>query len=327
MNKRWRVVLIPVAVGVVGFLSWFGYQRLHAGPRDRFIEQISTMRAASATYEEGLARARQLDRRLQATAETALARDPDRVRHHFRVALAALASEAGLIDVSVSDARPAALANPASKARIERPLGPKLADQRDAAVVRGQLRGSGGLDACLTAIAAAQAQPWIHRVEGYSIRPEGAGRERFEFRLDVATLFFSDLGPAGDQTPVVFSPDPGALAALSSIAQANPFLAPPPPAVVVSKPAPAPRQAPPPKPPGPAPDSLWRLVGVVRTDVGMEAWLTHTRTSERRVLASGDELLDLRFVAGDGESAIFEREGRRFALRTGQTLAQRRPAG
>ena len=327
MSNRWRVLLVPAVIGVVGLVGWLGYQRFHAGPRDRLIEQISTMRAASATYEDGLARARQLDRRLKAMADTALAREPDRVRHHFRVALAALAAEAGLNEVSVSDARPTALANPASKARIERPLGPKLADQRDAAVVRGQLRGSGGLDACLTALAAAQSQPWIHRVEGYSIRPEGAGRERFEFRLDVATLFFPDLGPLGDQTPSLSPAEPGALAALSSIAQANPFLAPPPRSVVVSKPAPAPRQTPPPKPPGPAPDSLWRLVGVVRTDVGVEAWLTHTRTSERRVLASGDALLDLRFVAGDGESAIFEREGRRFALRTGQTLAQRRPAG
>ncbi|MEL7473485.1 MAG: hypothetical protein AAGK04_09225 [Planctomycetota bacterium] len=318
-----RGVLIGAGVILVALVAWWGVGAAYLQPRAALEERLDEARANVVAFEDRLQGRARLDRRLAAIAARTLARSGDRASHHLRTSLTELARACGLRDVVVSDGRPKAMPNPAGQVRprLRRPIGPLLNEQRDAMLMRGQVRGEGDLRSCLDALARVQAQPWIHAVEGFGLKPKGDGRELFDIRIDVATLLLPDAGPAGDASPELVPVSEEAAARVAAIVATSPFVVPP--IVVVADPVvPAPVAAPP-APATPRQDARWRLVGVVSTARGAEAWLSRTDADRDRVVPAGGRILEFRFVEGSGERAIFEREGVRFVLSTGQTLDQR----
>ena len=71
----------------------------------------------------------------------------------------------------------------------------RLRKQTDFYVVRGRVQGTGTLESALLALATLEAQDWVHRVEGLSIRPVGAERALVELKADFAIAMAPDLAP------------------------------------------------------------------------------------------------------------------------------------
>lgn len=317
-----RGIIVVVVVGVAALLLAWGLARgVYFGPRDAMLARLEAARAASAQFEARLSERARDGRALEAIAATSLGTEVDLVRHHLRTSLASIAMAQGLVDVVVSDGSPDAAPNPAGTARIQGALGQALRRQVDAGVLRGQVRGTGSFEACLRTLAQVQAQAWVHRVEGFGLKPADKARKTFELRIDLATLMLEGAPPIGEGGPAIADIPSERSGVIGSLASANPFVAPPPPpAPVVVERAPP---APPPAAPPPPPFREWRLVGVVQAGDGVEAWLARDRGGERVVLAPGGSILGLRLLRAEGERAFFVDGEAVVTLRTGQTLADR----
>jgi hypothetical protein len=186
--------------------------------------------------------------------------------------------------------------------------------------------GVGTLPQVLRTMAMVKAQPWTHRVESFSIRPEGKERERFSMKLNVATIFLPpDLAPKGELKDVpVTALAEGAEKAWSRFVGKNVFREPP---AAPQAPAPPAVAAAPPAPAAPARPAFedWKLTGVVQSRLGIEAFLVNVKTNQRLSLPTGATVSEAKFVAGEGERAVFEIGGETFEISNGQTLEQRRP--
>ncbi len=232
----------------------------------------------------------------------------------------------------VQTGQPRAHASPLRNAKgVQSALKRALGKQKepDFQVVEGMLRGTGTLDQVLRALAAVQAQAWVHRVDDFSIKPKDKPREQFEFMVSVSTMIAPNLVTT-DKEPTVVPPPPMMESMWSAVAGKNMFREPPPPAPPPAPPptvvAQTPAQTPPPAPPPAPPYNDWRLVGLVKTARGIEAWVLNTKTNERAVLSPGGKVLDLTFVDGSGERAVFDLGGQKFAFVNGQVLGVRTPA-
>jgi hypothetical protein len=166
--------------------------------------------------------------------------------------------------------------------------------------------------------ATVRTQPWVHRVESFSLKPEGKERDRFTLSVGVATLIMPDLLVAGFTPPPVATLSESEALALGLIVAKNVFKQPPPDQAVAQRPP-----GPPPGPPSPYLD--WKLTGVVEAGSRVEAWMHNTRSNERLTLGVGATVADAKLLAAGGERAVFEIAGKRFEVFNGQTLEQRRP--
>lgn len=307
--------------------GWYGYQTVYAGPRAELEAELRKHLASVATYEDALAKARSVRTELKAFATGTLGGSAEQVEHRFRTDLNALAMERGLKGIQVSNGKPEAMKSPVGRSKLKGSVRRAMKDQTDFYVMHGEVKGVGTLEQALGTLAALQSQPWIHRVEGFTLEPDDKGRERFKLRAAVATVFFTDkaLAPQVVKAPERVAPDAGSLALVSSIVERNVFKEPPPVVVAqapVQPPQPAVQNVPPPPPPPPYPE--WRVTGVVSGRVGVEAFLVNVKTGQRLTLDVGAAVADARFIGGDGEHALFEIGGQKFEVRTGQTLEQRR---
>ncbi len=327
MKKKTIIISALAAVGVVwGGWSLTGAFYLHEHEAMKkeaadLTRRIKGFKAAS----EGL----RADRKaLRGLGSTMLGRDADIVEHRLRTLLSALAEREGLGEVVVSHGRPAPVENPARRrgSGVNRTLRRVLSSQNDFNVIHARLQGVGTFEQTLRALAAVRGQPWIHRVEGFTISPRGKDRKVFALKVDLSTLFAPDLVKPDDPVPVLQSPDPGASKRVASLVERDPFHLAPPPAE--PQPVPPPVAVVPASPP-PPPYAKWRVTGVVESlhEDGrvVEVMLARTDTGEMKTLRRGESLLGATLDDASGELVYFVLDGRRVMVRTGQTLAQARP--
>lgn len=327
MNLR-RYAIVAVGVAAVLGAGWGGYRQFYASERDELLTKLAGYRAAVENYEAALKQGRTVRARLKEFAAGTLAGTDEQVEHRFRTDLNALAAHSGLKGIQVGNGRPEAIKSPVGESKMRGGLKALFRKQIDFYVMHGEVKGVGTLEQTLRTLAAVQSQPWIHRVESFSLKPDDKGRDRFELRLGVATVFFTDpeLAPERVASPAHVEPDGRAQELVAAILDKNVFKEPPPVVLAQTTPPPPPPQqvvnVPP--PPAPPPYSDWKLTGIVHGRVGLEAFMVNLKTGQRLTLDVGAAVADARFVAGTGERAVFEIAGQKFEIRNGQTLEQRR---
>ncbi len=325
MNKPRRALIW--GVGGAGGILAFGLfvQVAILGPVSEKREQIARARSVARQLGEQVEAMSGARDRLRSVGATMLAGDRDLLEHRLRAGLSELATEAGLAEVVVTSTPPRGVENPAARVRMTggfAQLRQRLRARPDFYVVRGRVQGVGSLEAALRALAALEAQAWVHRVEGVTMRPSGQGRERVEFKADYAVAMAPDLAPqeATAETPELAPIDEETGAAIAALGQRGLFRVPPrapePAPVVVKAPEPAPKPAPPPY-------QDWRLAGVMGGSRS-EAVLVHTGNGRSRVLGAGDSVLGAVFEEGEGERAVFRIGDARYEVFLGKSLADRR---
>jgi hypothetical protein len=319
----WKTMLGAVLVLILGTAA---YKVGYASPRDARVKKLQAAKSDNASYEAWLARRTQVNKGLESVAATTLGASSDEVEARFRSGLNSIAAACGLANIAVNSTKPEPVFNPGGKTRglSETGLKSALAKQVDFSVMRGDVSGVGSLPQVLRAIAAVKAQPWAHRIESFSIRPEGKERERFSLKLNVATIILPPaLAPKTESKDVpVLALAEGAESAWARFVAKNIFREPPPapatpqPAVAAAPAAPAPAR--------PAFED-WKLTGVVQSRLGIEAFLVNVKTNQHLSLPTGSAVSEAKFVEGEGERAVFEIGGEKFEISNGQTLEQRRP--
>ncbi len=316
--------------GVAG-LGYWAFNAMYAAPRRDLLEQISLTRANIRSLEKTLDGEFELREKAKEIKATTLGDKQDTVQHRFRTGLSRIGEQEGLQRVVVDHGQPLPQASPLLSTKgVPSSLKQSLRKTADFRTIRGSLKGTGTLEQVLRVISVAQAQPWLHRVDGFSIKPVGNARDKFELRLDVATLFVPDLPGDEGPEPQIVLPPPQAEPLWRQVAAKNVFKAP----TVNGKPAPRPvevaaaPQAPQPSSPPPqvfAPYDDWKLTGVVVSGRGAEAFFMNLRTGAKLTVEQGGQVLDAVFVDGQGDTAVLEIGGKRFEVSNGQTLAHRRP--
>lgn len=330
MSRRGLILTVVGSVALAAggwFLTDLFYLRQHSEIQktaDRLTRETEAFKAASEGSRESRVALREF-------AGTMLGAEQVLVEHRLRDLLSALAQNEGLKEVVVSHGKPRVADNPAQGrgSGVNRALRRALSKQRDFAVVQARVQGLGSLEQVLRTLAAIRGQPWIHRVEGFTITPKGRELLNYELKADLATLYAPDLVSADAEPPVLHSPDASSLSRIMAMVERDPFrLATP---VVVAPPSPPTRPPPPTDAPPPRlPYDKWRVTGVLEKlgpgGATVQVMLARVDTGELRTLKAGDELLGVTLESASGESALFVLDGRRVVVRTGQTLAQAEPA-
>ncbi len=304
-----------------------GYVYLYAGPRATLDKQLTSQRAINLQYETGVKERRRVSEALKGLAATTLGAKEDQVVARFRSMLNEIAEGAGMRGVQINTRKGVEMVNPAGSSRLTTPSGLRTAlrKQKDFTVVEGDLDCEGTLEQALRVTAIVQAQPWVHRVSSFSIKPVGKDRNRFALKLGIATILMpAELAPKESaEPPKIESLSEAARLSWEGIVSKNMFKEPAPVAVAA---APPPPSNPGPPPPSAPPYNDWRLTGIVESRLGLEAMLVNIKSQERMSLPVGGAVAEATFIAGAGERAVFEIAGQQFEIVTGQTLEQRRPA-
>jgi hypothetical protein len=324
----------PLLVGLLlaAGVGYWGYSSLYAAPRNDLLQQINASKGAIAKYKDALKGEFDVHKRAKQIALTTLGGKVDTVEHRFRTGLSRIGEGEGLSGVVVDDGEPMDHTSPLLPSKgVATALKQALRKKPDFQTIRGTLKGTGSLEQVLRAVAVAQAQSWLHRVDGFSIKPAGGSGDKFELRMDVATLLVPDLLAGENPEPQIVQPPSEADVMLRAVAMKNVFKAPPaqpspegPREVqVAAAPAEGPAHTPPPQ--VFAPYDEWKLTGVVIGGRGAEAFFTNLRTNAKLTVEQGGAVLDAVFVHGEGEKAVMEIGGQRFEVSNGQTLAARKP--
>ncbi|HYE60487.1 MAG TPA: hypothetical protein VD997_00700 [Phycisphaerales bacterium] len=326
-----RIQLLVGAALMAGIGYW-GFHSIYAAPRRDLQEQIDQTSANIDTMKRTLRAQVELHDRAKALRTATLGGKQDQVEHRFRTGLSRLGEQEGLTKVVVDHGQPQSTTSPLLSTKgIPTPLKQNIRKQPDFQTIRGTLKGIGTLEEVCKVVATAQSQSWLHRVDGFSIKPVGGERNQFELKLDVATLYLPDL-PGGDgPEPVIVQPPAVNEPLWRAVASKNVFKAPPAPApgvepvrpVEVAQAPATPQPAPPPQVFAPYDD--WKLTGVIISGERSEALFFNTRTLAKLTVEEGAQILDAVFVEGLGEKAVIEIAGKRFEVSNGQTLAARKP--
>lgn len=315
-----------VCVVVVGAVA---AQVLVLSPLKRVNGEIASATASVEGLERQLADSDRVMRALRERGATTLGATVDEASHQFRTRLSGLAEASQMSKIVVDQKSGEATLNPLTNAKgVPQSLmtvRTKLRKEADFTLLRGTLRAQGTLEHALGLMAAVQSQGWVHRVEGFSLRPVGKERQQVELTLDVTALFVPDLIAKGYEQPAIDPVMAGRDELAQRVASRDPFRyaeKPEPAAVVATAP-------PPPEVPGPAPIPPpayheWRIAGVMLGSAGGEAIVVNTRTGESRTLAIGETVLNAKLVECQSDAAIFEIDQGRFVVTSGATLADRR---
>lgn len=315
-------------IAVLTIIAWYGYTTVYANPRDKLRESLSTELAAARSLQEVLKGEKEVRARIKAMGPTFLGDKFDVLSARFRDGLTRLASGAGLSDVVVEHGQPQGVSSPLLKAKgVPTTLRRALNKSPDFEAVHGSLQGTGTLEQAYAALAAAQCQPWIHRVEGFDLQPVGKERDRFKVRINVATVlappWASSAEGAADLAVSPTTPEASRLA--GELSQRNVFRRPPPEQADQIRVA---RGGDPALPPVAfVPYEDWRLTGVVRGKDGPEAMFINTKTNAKVSVLKGARLLDATLIDAADERVLIDINGVRFELTSGQTLASRKPIG
>lgn len=315
MTRRRLIVVSGVAVALVAAFA-FAARAVYFVPAAKKAETLREGRGKLAAVERELEKRHALRARLDGLGGVMIAGATDEFEHRLRSGLAAIARESSLAEVSLGNGRPSPVRSPVLSQRGTSDLGKALRARPDFAVVRGWMTGQGTLEQVMRALASVRAQPWIHRVESFSIKPIGGERQRFELRVDFATVLMDGVEREVVEPWVLAPPSAASLAFAGEVVEASVFGARPQPAPVVA-------QAPRALGPSPKPYGDWRVTGLIEGRE-TEALLVNGSTGERLVLEPGQGVLDAVFEDGAGERTVFSIEGTRHEVTVGQTLAERR---
>ncbi|MCE7973011.1 MAG: hypothetical protein DYG92_01610 [Leptolyngbya sp. PLA1] len=332
LTKPWaRIALVALVAGG----AWWAFQKVYLGPRRLIEADIRTAQDAITRLKTQLSEERELTRRRAAVGAGLLGSELDIVSARFRDGLTRVGSTAGLDKVIVEHGQPVEVMSPVLDAKgVSVELKRALRRQPDFQVLRGSIRGTGTLEQAVAAIGMLQDQPWVHRIDAFSLRPIGKERDRFDLRVDVATIYAPALASKADQGAPQLTPASAEHESTwRAIASRNLFRAPTGgpgeagPSVVIAA-APAEGQATPaPAPRAFAPYEDWRLAGVASGRGGLSALFVNLRTGDRLTVLRGGQVLDAVLVDGAGELAVVEIAGEKFDVSVGSTLAARKPKG
>lgn len=321
MTPRLRMIRLAAAgfAGAVVVLLCANF--VYFSPRAATLEEMDQTRGAILSLESRLEDQLDVRRRRKELGKTLLAKDQDLVEHRFRTALSTIAERAGLTKVEVSHFQPKPIVNPVANAAkvTQSSLKKALRTSPDFSVIQGQMKGQGTLGQVLQTVAVVQTQPWIHRFEGFTLKPL-KDRDHFEIRMDVSTILAPSIRAENGEDAEILPAPTGSESLWQSMLAKNVFKSPPadqppqPPVQLAAAGVPAVGM----------PYEEYRLTGVVRSSQGVVAFLLNTRTSERVTLLAGGKVLDAVLVDGQGERAVFDIAGKRFEIFNGNTLAARR---
>lgn len=321
MNPRAKLIKLA-AIAVVGTVGLLIIAKiLYFGPRAEILDQIDSTKMSISNLETALEDQIPIRKRQKELARTLLAKDQDLTEHRFRTALSTIAERVGLQKIEVNHGQPIPVVNPVVKAKVSQSsLKRTLARDPDFSIIKGQLKGQGTLEQVLQVVATIESQPWIHRFEGFSLKPL-KGRENFEIRLDVSTILAPGIKSDNGDDPVIAPPTSDSEALWRAMLAKNVFKQPladqppQPPVQVAAAPA---------IPAVGVPYEEYKLTGVVRSSQGVVAFLLNTRSGERVTLLAGGKVLDAVLIDGQGERAVFDIAGKRYEIFNGNTLAARR---
>jgi len=329
--SRQSAVRLAAAVAVV-VGSWYAYRSVYASKRDALLASMESTRSSIATLERQLKGQFEVADRAKAITATTLGARLDEVSARFRDGLSRLAETAGLVGVIVDHGDPQDIKSPLLVAKsVPSALKSSLRATSDFSVLRGTVRGSGTVEQALAALAAIEAQPWIHRVEGFTITPAAAGKgpSRCEIRIEAATLLAPrlrqgktvdlTLAPASERAMAMVQEIAGRKVFAKTLAKRETT----PPVVTIATPGGP--DTPPPPAQAFAPYEEWRLTGIFSGRGGPEAFFLNVRSGERRTVQRGGTVLDAVLIDAAGERAIFEIAGQRFEIVNGQALSARKP--
>ncbi len=310
MTRTRGAILIGAVVLVAAGAWWIA--------EGTYFSQARSLRAEIARLERLQSNAQEIldgraawAQRRDALGATMIDGATDEFEHTLRTALASVAGRAGLTDVSSGNGRPVAMASPVAR-HAGRSLRPILRSQPDFSVIHAWLSGNGDLDSVLTALALLESQPWVHRVEGFSIRPANRERTRFDLRVDLASVRMDAVPRTGGALPDLEPISEARRSELAMVIGANPF---------GTQIAPV-ETAPPRKVRSPYRD--WRITGLIAGD-RLEVLLVNRSSGERLMVTPGERVHGATLVSGSGEYAVFEIDGVPHEVRVGDTLNERRP--
>jgi hypothetical protein len=325
---RWSV-LLAIAAG-----SWYAYRTLYASKRDAILSNIASSQSSIESLDRQLAAQFEVSDRSKAATATTLGVKLDDVSARFRDGLSRIAESNGLTGVIVDHGEPQEVKSPLLVAKsVPAALKSTLRNSADFSVLRGTLRASGTVEQALATLASVQSQPWVHRIEGFTIRPGAGGKDaaRCEIRIEAATLLAPRLRSDKIAEPVIAQTDEAVKAMIAQIAGrrvlAKTIIKTPDAAPTVTVAAAAtPDGQPAPVPPQPfAPYEEWRLTGVFSGRSGPEAFFVNIKSGQRVTVQRGGAVLDAVFIEATGERVILDIGGRRFEVLTGQVLSSRKP--
>jgi hypothetical protein len=283
---------------------------------------------------EGKARIR---RELSRFAETALGIDEETVTATVRTALNEIIAHYGLTDTTVSSQQARGVKNPAADARVTEFSGRRvqaLRDRPDFLAISATVAGTGTLEQVIRVMATLEAQPWVHRIDKFSLRPVGAQRDRAELNVIFSTIYIPerDQRTRRDESgegQLVWRPiDEAEFAAWRPIVTRNVLKEPAPDPAAPAAPAAVAEASAPSLPPRPAPPyEDWRVSGIARGVNGVEIMLVNDKTSEWKTLGVGGTVLDAKFIDAAGEVARLAIGEAVFEVRQGQRLSERKLVG
>lgn len=337
MSRVHRMAIGGVLAALLVGGAWLGYSTFYGGPRAALEGDLAAVRASISKLNGELRDRAEVQKRETKAAEALLSGKLDVLNARFRDGLARVAEQSGLEGVVVENGQPQEFSNPVLNAKgVSTEFKRALRKSPEFEVVRGSVRGQGSLEQVLATLGTMQAQAWVHRVEAFTIRPVGKNRDRFEIRIDAATIYAPDLaGRAlhGEPEPTMLAASGETEATWRRIADKNVFRRPtalagkpadPPPVRVVEGSDP-PAEPPAPKPFAPYED--WKLTGLAVGRTGPQALFLNLKTGDRLTVLKGGQFLDAVFVDGENEQAVVEIGGKRFDVSVGGTLATRKPRG
>jgi len=318
---RSRAILGVFIGGVVVIgIGWMLLNRMYLEPRAELLEELESQTATLAIYKDGMASDLEQREQLRSYVDRTLGGAREVVDHRLRTRLNRLVEASGLTDATVTTGQIAERTSPArSKYRRLR----SLRERVDFVEVEATVSGTGSLAQALEVLDRLDAERWLHRIERVRLDPRENGAA-CTIVIRLRTLFIPDMTP--DVPPAMRDDyEPHGDERLVRLVNINPFRVPPPPT-----PAP-PRQVATPEPtaadPPPAPRvryDQWVLTGVVTSGAsGLEAWLRHQASNERRRLAIGDQLHAMRFEGRIGLNASFSLDGELFEVVIGDRLSER----
>lgn len=321
--KPGRLIALGIGLVVVAAVGWRATRMLFLDEYRGITKEIGQYESNAASFLAGAKGSRDTKIGLRDAADTMLGSDQAVVEHRLRGMLSELAERHSLADIAVTHSRPRPAANPADDraSKVNRSLRRRLGDQTDFAVIRGRLQGTGSLERVVETLADLRAQPWVHRLDGFTIAPANRDRTIFELKADYATMFAPDLVDPDRGPPAIGSPVEADLDALAVLVERAPFRYAEPPAVIVEKPTPPPVAKPGPAPP---PYDKWRVTGILEPleEGGVQVLLARTDSGETRTLEIGQIVLGATLTGAAGEQAWFTKDGAAVVVLAGQTLDQ-----
>lgn len=330
MTPTTKRVLLFVGVGCVCAVVLWKYQG-YAKERDALSTRIRDYQVGIAARDREMEERGRVLKDLKRFTSTTLGSEEEKITASLRKNINEMIAHFGLIESSVSSTKPTGIKNPAGEARVTEFMGKdraSFANTPDFYAVAATVSAKGTLEQAMRVLSTLQVQPWVHRIDGFSLKPNGKERDRVELVVMLTTLYFTDEKLRDKLEDPGWRPVREAeFASWMPIVVKNAFREPPPPAaprveVAAAPPPAAPGPAPiPPAPPPPYED--WRVSGVVKGKDGPQIMLVNEKTKEWRTLQTGGVVLDVKFLDCSGEVAQIVIGEEKFTVRSGQRLSER----